>query len=120
VHSSRSYLLAAPHPFFSPAGDQFLVPDPSPAVRALLEMLGVRALADADVFVLFLLPAFATLPAAQQRRQRAHLLSHWPELREHDGLHAALCDTAFVPVGGRLLRPAEVLDPRVGTPGTFT
>jgi sacsin len=40
-------------------------------------------------------------------------LKEWPTLRQHEGLVAVLKETPFVPVGRRLLRPREVLDPRV-------
>ena len=84
------------------------------SVRALLyEALGVRRLYDADIFERFLLPTFSAAPPAMQSRQRAHLLSNWQSLRQHDGFATTLRETPFVPVGGRLLGARDVLDPRV-------
>ena len=118
----QRYLLAEPHPFFSPSGPGFLRTSKAtpPEVRRLLLGLGVLELRDADVFERLLLPRFGAQPAGAQRAQRAHLLHHWEAgpspFSQHAGLCAALRATAFVPVGAerRLCTPAEVLDPRDG------
>ena len=88
-------------------------------VLTLLEDLGVVRLRDPDVFERFLLPAFSTMAPPKQRALRAYLLAHWPQLRQHDGLRAALQETPFVPVGDRLLRAREVLGPRVDVPSSI-
>jgi len=82
-------------------------------VLALLEDMGVRRLEDHDVCELFVLPTFSSLASSKQRAVREHLLRHWQAFRQHDRLREALRTTPFVPVGERLLRPSEVLDPRV-------
>ena len=111
------YLLGAPHPLFTPSAAQavhFLAHDDAPApVLALLEDLGVRRLEDHDVCELFVLPTFSSLALSKQRAVREHLLRHWQAFRQHDRLREALRTTPFVPVGEQLLRPSEVLDPRV-------
>ena len=111
------YLLGAPHPLFTPSAAQavhFLAHDDAPApVLALLEDLGVRRLEDHDVCELFVLPTFSSLALSKQRAVREHLLRHWQAFRQHDRLRESLRTTPFVPVGEQLLRPSEVLDPRV-------
>ena len=109
-------LLLEPHPFFVPSAAQaphFLRPDVPQVVLEMAEALGARRLRDADVFESYLLPAFGSLVPTQQRAQREHILREWPTLRQHEGFLAALRETPFVPVGGGLRRPREVLDPRV-------
>ena len=110
------YLLADGHPFFTPNAQQaklFLKPNVPSDTIEMLELLGVKRLRDADVFATFLLPAFSSLSTSEQVAQRTHLLKEWPTLRQHDGFVGILRDTPFVPVGDRLLRARDVLDPRV-------
>ena len=91
----------------------FLAHDAPAPVLALLDDMGVRRLEDHDVCELFVLPTFSSLASSKQRAVREHLLRHWHAFRQHDRLREALRTTPFVPVGERLLRPSEVLDPRV-------
>jgi len=109
----QRHLLSKPHPFFTPRTDEFISPAAPPAVLSLLRDLGVTQLGDADVFAMFLLPAFAETPVATQEAMRTHLLSHWTALKQSASLCAALASTPFVPTSsGLLLPPSELLDPR--------